>query len=134
KTNELRAAIAGADLDPAKANQVYSAMRALKVDYSFAYEGYINHEIYFDTLGGAGGPATGRIADLIKETYGSFDNWAKDFKATGIAGRGWAFLAYDRREKRVFNYLGDSQNTYPIWNHECVLALDVYEHAYYLDF
>lgn len=134
KTNEIRQALATLDTDPAKANQVYSQIRSLKVDYSFAYEGYTNHEIYFDTIGGSGGPANGEVARLINEAYGSFDAWAKDWKATGIAGRGWAFLGYDRKSATVFNYLGDSQNTYPLWNHECVLAMDVYEHAYYLDF
>ena len=134
KTNEIRKALAEMEVDPSKANQVYSQIRALKADYSFAYEGYINHNIYFDTIGGDGGPAQGRVADLIKETYGDFDTWAADFKATGVAGRGWAFLAYDLDERRVFNYIGDAQNTYPIWNHVCLLGLDVYEHAYYLDF
>ena len=134
KTNEIRKALAEMQADPTKANQVYSQIRALKVDYTFAYEGYINHNIYFDTIGGQGGSATGKIADLIKDAYGSFDAWAADFKSTGMGGRGWAFLAYDLDEKRVFNYIGDAQNTFPIWNHICVLALDVYEHAYYLDF
>lgn len=134
KTNEIRRLLAAYEVDPAKANQVYSEIRALKVDYTFAYEGYINHNIYFDTIGGNGGPANGRIAELINEAYGSFENWAADFRATGIGGRGWAFLGYDLEEQRVFNYIGDAQNTFPIWNHICVLALDVYEHAYYLDF
>ena len=62
-------------------------MRAIKVDYTFAYEGYINHNVYFETLGGEGGPATGKIAELINEAYGSFEKWAAEFKATGIAGR-----------------------------------------------
>ena len=134
KTNEIRKALSELTPDPSKANQVYSQLRALKADYSFAYEGYINHNIYFDTIGGEGGPATGKVAQLIEEAYGDFETWAMDFKATGIAGRGWAFLGYDLEEKRVFNYLGDAQNTYPIWNHVCLLGLDVYEHAYYLDF
>ncbi len=135
KTNEIRQALADmGTADPSKANQVYSMIRALKVDYTFAYEGYINHNIYFDTLGGNGGPATGKIGELIVAAYGSFENWASDLKATGIAARGWVYLAYDHAEKRVFNYIGDAQNSYPIWNHTCVLALDVYEHAYYLDF
>lgn len=134
QTNNLRKAIAELDTDPAKANQIYSMMRALKVDYTFAYEGFINHTVYFETLGGNGGAATGKIADLITAAYGSFDKWAADFKATGIAGRGWVYLAYDHAEKRVFNYIGDAQNSYPIWNHSLVLAMDVYEHAYFLDF
>lgn len=134
KTNEIRKALAEMEVDPAKANQIYSAIRGLKIDYSFAYEGYINHNIYFDTIGGQGGEATGRVGELIKASYGSFDNWVKDWKATGMAARGWVFLGYDHAEKRLFNYGGDAQNTFPIWNHTCVLAMDVYEHAYYLDF
>ncbi len=134
KTNAIRKALAEMTIDPAQANQIYSELRALKADYSFAYEGYINHNVYFDTLGGSGGPATGQVAQLIDAAFGSFDNWVADLKATGVAARGWVFLAYDHAEKRVFNYLGDAQNTFPIWNHTCLLALDVYEHAYYLDF
>lgn len=134
QTNNLRKAMAELDTDPAKANQITSPMRSLKVDYTFAYEGYINHNVYFETLGGDGGAATGAVADLIKATYGSFEKWAADFKATGIAGRGWVYLAYDHHEKSVFNYIGDAQNTFPVWNHTLLLAMDVYEHAYYLDF
>lgn len=134
KTNQIRKALAEMTVDPATANQIYSEIRALKADYSFAYEGLINHNIYFETLGGNGGPATGMVADLINDAYGSFDKWVADWKATGMAGRGWAYLAYDHDEKRLFNYLGDAQNTFPIWNHTLVLAMDVYEHAYYLDF
>lgn len=134
KTNEIRKALAEMEVDPTKANQIYSQMRALKVNYAFAYGGYKNHNIYFDTLGGQGGPATGDIAALINEAYGSFDKWVADWKATGIAGRGWAYLGYDRDEQRVFSFIGDGQDTFPAWNVELVLAMDVYEHAYYLDF
>lgn len=134
KTNEIRKALGEMEADPSKANQIYSQMRALKVDYTFAYEGYINHNVYFDTLGGQGGKATGRIAQLIDEAYGSFEKWANDLKATAIAGRGWVYVAYDMAEGRIFNYIGDAQNTFPIWDHKLLLAVDVYEHAYFLDF
>ena len=134
KTNEIRKALAELDRDPAKANQIYSQMRALKVDYSFAYGGFLNHLLYFDILGGEGGEPTGALRDMINRDFGSFDNWKADLKSTGIAGRGWAWLAYDHEEKSLFNFIGDAQNTYPIWNCTPVLGLDVYEHAYYLDF
>jgi Fe-Mn family superoxide dismutase len=134
KTNEIRKALAELDTDPAKANQIYSQMRALKANYAFAYGGYVNHNVYFETLGGNGGPASGDVANLINETYGSFEKWAADWKASGIAGRGWVYLGYDHEEERVWNYLGDSQDTYPAWNNTLLLAMDVYEHAYYLDF
>ena len=54
--------------------------------------------------------------------------------ATGMAARGWAWTAYDWDEGRLFNYLGDTQNTFPIWNATPLIALDVYEHAYFLDY
>jgi Fe-Mn family superoxide dismutase len=134
KTNEIRKALAELDTDPAKANQIYSQVRALKANYAFALGGYKNHNVYFDTIGGNGGPATGDVATLINEAYGSFEKWAADWKATGVGGRGWAYLGYDHEEQRVFNYLGDSQDTFPQWNNTLILAMDVYEHAYYLDF
>jgi superoxide dismutase, Fe-Mn family len=134
KTNEIRKALAAMEVDPAKANQIFSEMRALKVNYAFAYGGFINHDVYFDTIGGQGGEATGRVGDLIRATYGSFERWAQEWKATGIAGRGWAYLGYDHNEGRVWTFIGDSQDTFPMWNHHLILAMDVYEHAYYLDF
>ena len=51
-----------------------------------------------------------------------------------MAGRGWAWTAYDWDEGRLFNYIGDAQNTFPIWNATPLVALDVYEHAYFLDY
>jgi Fe-Mn family superoxide dismutase len=134
QTNNIRKALQELDTDPAKGNQIYSQTRALKVNYAFALGGYKNHNVYFGTLGGDGGPATGDVAGLINEAYGSFEKWAADFKITGISSRGWAFLGYDREEQRVFNYAGDSQDTFPQWGTELILALDVYEHAYYLDY
>lgn len=133
KTNEIRKRLAELDKDPAKANQVYSEIRALKVDYTFAYGGFINHTIYFDILGGNGEPS-GEALKMIERDFGSFEAFQQDLKASGMGGRGWVWLAYDHEEKSLFNYIGDAQNTYPMWNCTPILALDVYEHAYYLDF
>jgi Fe-Mn family superoxide dismutase len=51
KTNEIRKLLAALDTDPKKGNPVYSETRALKVNYAFAYGGYKNHNVYFDTIG-----------------------------------------------------------------------------------
>jgi superoxide dismutase, Fe-Mn family len=122
------------EIDLASANQVYSDIRGLKVDLSFAIGGVKNHEIYFEHLGGGGGDPDGLIGDLIARDFGSAANWREDLKATGMAGRGWAWTAYDWDEERLFNYIGDTQNTFPIWNATPLVALDVYEHAYFLDY
>ena len=122
--------------DPADAkvaNQISSKVRDIKVDLTFALGGLKNHELYFNILGGDG-KATGKIAELIDRDFGSFDNFKKDLKATGIAARGWAWLGIDADTGKLFNYIGDAQNTYPIWGVTPLLGLDVYEHAYYADF
>ena len=132
KRNELLRKLAEVDL--AAANQIYSDLRALKVDYTFAVGGVKNHEIYFEHLGGSGGDPGGAIGYLIKRDFGSVAAWKADLKATGIAARGWAWTAYDWDEGRLFNYIGDAQNTFPVWNTTPLVALDVYEHAYFVDY
>ena len=132
KRNEVLGKLAGVDVSAP--NQVYSELRALKVDFTFAVGGIKNHEIYFDHLGGNGGDPAGIFGDLVKRDFGSVEAWRTDLKATGLAGRGWAWTAYDWDEGRLFNYIGDAQNTYPVWNATPLVALDVYEHAYFLDF
>ena len=135
KVNDIRTKLAALGVpDPAKANQTQSDIRGLKVDYTFALGGVKNHELYFNNLGGKGGEPTGPIADMIKTAFGSFEDWKADLKATGIAARGWVWLAHDYTDGSLFNYIGDSQNTYPVWNATQLLGLDVYEHAYFLDF
>jgi superoxide dismutase, Fe-Mn family len=132
KRNEIMEKLA--EIDLASANQVYSEVRALKVELSFAIGGIKNHEIYFEHLGGGGRDPDGRIGELIRRDFGSAAEWRADLKATGMAGRGWAWTAYDWDEGRLFNYVGDAQNTYPIWNATPLVALDVYEHAYFIDY
>jgi len=132
KRNEILGKLASVDLS--SANQVYSELRGLKVELSFAIGGIKNHEIYFEHLGGDGGDPNGAAATLIKRDFGSIADWRADLKATGLAGRGWAWTAYDWDEGRLFNYIGDTQNTFPIWNATPLVALDVYEHAYFLDY
>lgn len=120
--------------DLAKANQVYSPLRELKVEMSFAWGGIINHEIYFGHLGGTGEEPKGALMEQIRRDFGSFKDYQNELKASGIAARGWVWTAWNSREKRLFNYVGDSQNTYLTWETVPVLALDTYEHAYFIDY
>ncbi len=135
KYNEINGLLAGLkDEDYAAANQVYSPIRELKVELSFAWGGIINHEIYFGHLGGQGGEPKKDLMTQINADFGSFDAYRKDLKASGIAARGWVWTAWNTREKRLFNYVGDSQNTYLTWETKPILALDTYEHAYFADY
>lgn len=132
KTNEIQEKLAS--VDRASANQIFSDLRSLRVDLSFATGGVKNHEIYFSHLGGKGGAPTGKVAEQIARDFPSVDEWLKDFKASGLAARGWVWLAWDHDWNTLTTVVGDAQNTFPLWNATPVIALDVYEHAYWLDY
>lgn len=136
KANEIEEKLKTVDLSTA--NQTYSDLRALKLGYSFAVGGIKSHELYFTNLSGQGankgGQPNGWLGTQIEQYFGSFDNWKADMKATGIAARGWVWLAYDWSNKSLFNYLGDQHDGFPIWNATPLVALDVYEHAYIMDY
>ncbi|MGZ4352968.1 MAG: superoxide dismutase [Gaiellaceae bacterium] len=132
KRNEILTRLA--DVDLSTANGTYSELRELKVELTFAVGGIKNHELYFEHLGGDGGDPGGAVADLIRRDFGTVEAWRADLRATAVAARGWAWTAYDWDEGRLFNYIGDAQNTFPVWNATPLVALDVYEHAYFLDY
>ncbi|MFN0155139.1 MAG: superoxide dismutase [Gaiella sp.] len=132
KRNEIVAKLATVDRD--SGNQVYSEIRSLKVDLSFALGAIKNHEVYFQQLGGEGGDPAGAIRRLIDRDFGSVGAWRTDLVATAMAARGWAWTAYDWDENRLVNFIGDAQNTYPVWNATPLVAIDVYEHAYFIDY
>ena len=120
--------------DTGSANQIWSDWRALKTDLTFAIGGVKNHQVYFEHLGGNGAPPTGWLLELIERQWLTFDNFKADLKATAMGGRGWAWLAWDWDTGMLGTYLGDAQNTFPVWNGTPLVALDVYEHAYFADF
>jgi len=132
KVNEIQKKLDS--VDRAAANQIYSEYRALRTDLSFAIGGVKNHETYFAHLGGKGGQPGGRVMELIQRDFPGYDQWLADFKAAGLAARGWVWLAYDHDWNVLTTATGDAQNTFPIWNATPILAMDVYEHAYWLDY
>jgi Fe-Mn family superoxide dismutase len=113
-------------------NQIYSELRALKNGESFANNGVYLHENYFAILGGDGTPK-GEIADKLAEKYGSLDNFKNYFSACGMAARGWAILAWDMHEKELRVFTCDAQNHGGIWGAIPIIAMDVYEHSYFID-
>lgn len=119
--------------DTASANQVFSEFRALSVEMTFALSGIKNHEVYFGHLGGTGGEPTGPLADQITRDFGSFESFKTIMTAAGMSARGWAWLVWDRDLGRLLVIVGDTQNTYVDWNALPLVALDVYEHAYFID-
>ena len=132
KTNEIRSKLPRADLDTA--NQSYSELRELKVELSFTLNGVKLHEEYFFNLGGKGGRPSDKLRTIIERSFGSYEAWEKDLRASGLVARGWVITAFDFDDNRLYNYIADSHNTYGIWNALPVIVLDTYEHAYMIDY
>ncbi len=123
------------NVDRSKANQNYSEYRALKVDETFNRMGVVLHELYFENLKDGEGTKPGaKLMEQVKKDFGSFERWKEDFKACGMALRGWAVLVFDLSTGKLINNGLDAHNVYTLTNTVPLLVLDVYEHAYYVDY
>ena len=134
KSNECRAILSDFDYSQIEGNQVYSPLRAVSVDYTFALLGFKNHDLYFGHLDGDGGEPSGRFGELVDEEFNGVGKWFDSVKKAASAARGWVLVGYDLNDGSLFNYILDSQNLWAVYNMTPVLALDVYEHAYARDF
>lgn len=93
------------------------------------------HELYFGNLGGRGRP-DGPAASLIQAEYGSLEAWERDLRQTALSlggGSGWVVVAYDRTRRSLHNWWA-WDHAHQVSGGEPVLVLDVYEHAYHMDY
>ena len=93
------------------------------------------HENYFDNLGG-NGRADGKALELIKEWFGSYEQWEMEFRKTANAlggGSGWAMLTYNLHNGEVHNYWSWDHAHNPAMGRP-LLVLDMYEHSYHMDY
>lgn len=131
RLNAIGAQLASTDFAKAPVFTV----NGLKREELIAMNSMILHELYFDSLGAGGAPA-GALADAIARDFGSLDRWRAEFAAMGRAeggGSGWVLLTYSPRDKRLVNqWAADHTNT--LAGGRPILALDMYEHAYHLDY
>ena len=102
--------------------------------YAFAVDAIKSHELFFQNISGDGKLQSGWVADQIQKQFSSHEAWQQDMKATGLAARGWVWFAFDWQNGTLFNYLGDAHDAFPIWHATPLIALDVYEHAYFMDY
>ena len=119
-------------IDKSKANANYSEYGELKRRETFNASGQLLHELYWDVLGGDGTPVEGKLLGKISEDFGSFEVWKADIIACAKASTGWAILCLD--EGKLRNFLCDSHNQGAVWSATALLAVDVFEHAYYHDY
>ena len=107
----------------------------LKREELVALNSTLLHELYFASLGGDGKPG-GAIADALARDFGSVDRWRAEFTAMARAlggGSGWVVLAYVPRDRRLINQYA-AEHSQNLAGGVPVLALDMYEHAYHIDF
>jgi Fe-Mn family superoxide dismutase len=122
-----------AELDFSKAPGF--VINGLKREELIAMNSMILHEAYFDSLGG-GGSARGTLAEAIARDFGSVERWRAEFSAMGKAeggGSGWVLLMYSPRDKRLVNQWA-ADHTNAIAGGRPIVALDMYEHAYHMDY
>jgi len=122
-----------ADIDFTKAPNF--SVNGLKREELIAMNSMILHEAYFDSLGGSGSPSS-LLNEAISRDFGSLGRWKAEFSAMGKAeggGSGWVILAYSPRDKRLINQWA-SDHTTTLANGRAILVLDMYEHAYHMDY
>lgn len=132
KINETRDKLQS--IDTSKGNATYSEVRALKRGESYALDGAKLHELYFEQLTGANAGPSKELMKSFEATYGSFDKWKNEFIGSGLSARGWAILAYDKDQQELFIYITDDQHNGHVIQSIPILPMDVFEHAYYLDY
>lgn len=136
--NAIAKRLAGLDWTAASGFEI----NGLKREELIAANSVLLHEVYFDSLGGADGlgSATGEpdtdLAAAISRDFGSLAKWKAEFVAMGKAlggGSGWVILSWSPRLQRLVNQWA-SDHAHSLADGVPVLALDMYEHAYHLDF
>ena len=117
-----------------EANATYSEFRGIKRGETYALNGVILHELYFENIGSTNNTPSTMITQMLSRDYGSFDNWKDQFVATAKASRGWAILCYDPRSDSFRNDSLDTHDDGYMAMSIPLLVLDMYEHAYFLQY
>jgi Fe-Mn family superoxide dismutase len=110
-------------------------LNGLKREELVASNSMLLHELYFDSLGGAGIEMLPAMALALSASFGSVARWRDEFVALGKAlggGSGWVLLSWEPREARLVNQWA-ADHTHALAGATPILALDMYEHAYHLD-
>lgn len=92
------------------------------------------HELYFDHLALEAAHPPVDVRSAIERRFGSLERWADDFRASAAAAAGWAMLTFHPVNGRLYNVVSDEHAMGPLWMAAPLVVIDVYEHAYYIDY
>jgi Fe-Mn family superoxide dismutase len=108
----------------------------LKRRLGWEFNGMRLHEYYFENLGGKGGlDKNSKLSKKMAEDFGSYENWEKEFKAVGtMRGIGWAVLYQDSSTGKLINFWINEHDVGHPAGCNPILILDVFEHAFMIDY
>ncbi len=132
RLNAIEERLAGLDWAKAPVFEI----NGLKREELIAAGSMILHEVYFDSLGGTGGDPGGALRARIERDFGSLAAWRTEFSAMGKAqggGSGWTLLAWSPRRGRLVNAWA-ADHAHNLAGATPLIALDMYEHSYHLDY
>ncbi len=92
------------------------------------------HELYFDGLVPKSNAPEPEVRRAIENRFGSLDKWAEDFQTSARAAAGWAMLTYHPVNGKLYNVVSDEHATGLLWMATPLVVIDVYEHAFYVDY
>jgi len=127
-------------LDKARKESTDIDIKATLKELSWNIGGHLLHSLFWDNLAptdkGGGGKPTGALGNAIDKEFGSFERFKKEFTqaAVSVEGSGWAALTFCRQTRRpiIMQIEKHNTNVYPIFR--ILMVLDVFEHAYYIDY
>lgn len=127
-------------MDKARKDGAELDMKSTLKSLSFNIGGHVLHSRFWSNLSPAGnkggGTPGGKLADVLKKEFGSFDQFKKEFTqaASSVEGSGWAALTYCNKLGRpvIMQIEKHNTNLYPMF--KILMVLDVFEHAYYIDY
>ena len=123
-------------MEKARSEDNFATLPKLQKDLAFNLGGHVNHSIFWKNLSPSSTAPEGELAAAITEHFGSFEAFKSHFSAAamGIQGSGWAYLAWDALGNRmVIGQLYDQQGNLAMGSIP-LLMLDMWEHAFYLDY
>jgi Fe-Mn family superoxide dismutase len=92
------------------------------------------HELYFDNMVPRSEDPTASVRRAIEKRFGSLEKWESDFQASARTAAGWAMLILHPVSGKLYNVVSDEHASGPIWMSTPLLVIDVYEHAFYVDY
>ena len=122
-------------LQKQRGNQDFSGTGPVLRSFTHNFCGNILHNHFWKNMSpNGGGKPEGALMEQIKEDFGSYQNWKKEFEEAAKNASGWALLVYIPYSNELHNVVVDKHDQGAVWGAHPILALDVWEHSYYHDY